>query len=294
MSNTCIIIGSEGYLGKHIVHYASAYGYEIVGCYDVVEHGKSYPYTGLDLTDKENLFKINPDVDFIFLFAGMTGTYAGFDCFEKYVSVNEIGLLNLLDYLRTSGSRAKVIFPSTRLVYKGIDQPLTEEAEKEAKTIYAVNKLACEAYLSAYSKVFGIPYTVYRICVPYGNEISGDYSFGTVGFFLRCAQKGRPVTLYGGGEMKRTFSHVADICHIILSTAKLSATDNEIYNIGGETKTLRQVAELVNRNYGVNIKSVEWPEKDLKIESGHTYFDSRKIDSLLPGYKYHSLEEIEF
>lgn len=118
--------------------------------------------------------------------------------------------------------------------------------------------------------------------MPYGNEITGDYSFGTIGFFLNKARQHQPITLYGGGELKRTFTHIADICRQILLTASLPESKNETYNIAGETMTLRQAAEQVNRNYGVEIISTEWPTKDLLIESGHTFFDSAKIESLLP------------
>lgn len=294
MRKSCVIIGSEGYLGKHIVHYAPKFGYDIVGCYDIADIGQSLTYTSVDLTSKTSVQNIRTDVDYIFLFAGLTGTYAGFNTFEKYLVVNELGLLNLLDHTRNTGSHAKIIFPSTRLVYKGSDNALKEEAEKETKTIYAVNKLACEAYLHAYSNAFGIPYTIYRICVPYGNEISGDYSFGTIGFFLKNASSGKAITLYGGGTLKRTFTHVADISKQILETACLPQTKNEIYNIAGETYSLREVAEIVNRNYGVEINKTDWPVQDLKIESGDTYFDAEKICKLLNSQLQFSLQKISF
>lgn len=293
-NKSCIIIGSEGYLGKHIVHYAGQYGFEIAGCHDISPQSENPVYSSINITDKESLEKINVDVDCIFMFSGLTGTYAGFDNYERYVEINETGLLNLLDVMRRRQSKARIIFPSTRLVYKGVDKPLRECDEKDHKTIYAINKLACEAYLKAYANSFGIPFTVYRICVPYGNEISGDYSFGTIGFFLKNAKSGNPITLYGGGVQKRTFTHVADICRQILSTASLPESKNEIYNIGGETFSLREAAEIVNRRYGVEIKGVEWPEKDLLIESGDTYFDDSKIRSLIDYTITKSLKEIEF
>ncbi len=294
MDKSCIIIGSEGYLGKHIVHYAPKYGYDIVGCYDISTESTSPNYANIDLTSKESVDNINIDVDYIFMFAGLTGTYAGFDSYEKYIAINETGLLNLLDSMRRKGSTAKIIFPSTRLVYKGFDKPLKETDEKEPKTIYAVNKLACEAILNAYATSFGIHYTVYRICVPYGNEISGDYSFGTIGFFLNRAKSGNPITLYGGGTLKRTFTHVADICRQILLTASLPQTDGEIYNIGGETYSLREAAEIVTSNHRCDIQATEWPDKDRLIESGDTYFDDEKIRCLIDKTVTISLKEINF
>ena len=225
------------------------------------------------------------------MFAGLTGTYAGFDKYEVFNSVNEIGLLNLLDAVRNSPYRPKVIFPSTRLVYKGVDRPLKETDEKDTKTVYAVNKMACEGLLKAYRDSFDIPYTVFRICIPYGNLLSKDYSFGTVGFFIKQARAGKDITLYGGGTIKRTFTHMADLCYQVVEGALRPESDGEIYNIGGETLSLRDAAGIIARKYGVKVVSVPWPDRDLRIESGHTYFDDTKIQNLLQMPPYRRLED---
>lgn len=284
------IIGAKGYIGKHIARYLLNH-YEIkVMCYDIVDSDEPY-YQKIDLTDTESINNIDLNVDYIFMFAGLTGTYAGFDAYEKYININEIALLNLLDAIRKSNFRPKIIFPSTRLVYKGYDRALKEEDEKESKTIYAANKIACEGYMQAYHDSFDIPYTVFRICIPYGNMLSTDYSFGTVGFFIKQAKAGKDITLYGGGTIKRTFTHMEDLCYQIVEGAMKKESDGNIYNIGGETLSLRQAAEIVACKFGTNVVNVPWPERDLKIESNHTYFDDTKIQALLGGMTYKRLED---
>lgn len=283
------IIGANGYIGKHIAFYLQQMGITPM-CYDVQEEGGEN-YKQVDLTDKESVKNIDLNVDYIYMFAGLTGTYAGFDKYETYVAINEIGLLNLLDAIRSSEFRPKVVFPSTRLVYKGVDKPLKEEDEKETKTLYAINKQACESILYAYKKSFDIPYTVFRICIPYGNMLSTDYSFGTVGFFIKQAKAGNDITLYGGGNIKRTFTHMEDLCYQIVQGAMSEESNGEIYNIGGQTLSLREAAEIVANKFGTNIVAVDWPEKDLRIESDHTYFDDTKIRSLLNIGEYKRLED---
>lgn len=287
----CAIIGANGYIGKHIVNYLQEYYNVSIDSYDICEVDNLPNYRRLDLTDRYSARSINLDVDYIFMFAGLTGTYAGFDAYEKYININEIALLNLLDAIRKSEFRPKVIFPSTRLVYKGYDKPLKEDDEKESKTIYAANKLACEGYLQAYHDSFDIPYSVFRICIPYGNLLSTDYSFGTVGFFIKQAKAGNDITLYGGGTIKRTFTHMEDLCYQVIKGAMSAESDGQIYNIGGETLSLRQAAEIIADKYGVNVTAVPWPERDLRIESNHTYFDDTKIQALLGGMTYKRLED---
>ena len=284
------VIGAKGYIGKHIVRYLVNYCNVIVDEYDILELCEPR-YRTIDLLNKDSLKQVNLNVDYIFMFAGLTGTYAGFDAYMNYVNINEIALLNLLDAIRKSDFKPKVIFPSTRLVYKGFDKPLKEEDEKESKTIYAANKIACEGYLQAYHDSFDIPYTVFRICIPYGNMLSTDYSFGTVGFFIKQAKAGKDITLYGGGTIKRTFTHMEDLCYQIVEGGMKKESNGQIYNVGGETLSLRQAAEIVASKFGTNVVSVPWPEKDLRIESDHTYFDDTKIQGLLGGMTYKRLED---
>ena len=286
----CCIIGANGFIGKHIVDYLQRlYGIEVY-CYDVVVQAELPNYKCVDLTDRQAVENIDLNVDYLFMFAGLTGTYAGFDAYEKYININEIALLNLLDSVRKSEYRPRVIFPSTRLVYKGYDKPLREDDAKESKTIYAANKLACEGYLQAYRDSFDIPFTVFRICIPYGNMLSTDYSFGTVGFFIKQAQAGNDITLYGGGTIKRTFTHMEDLCYQIVEGAMKEESNGQIYNVGGETLSLKQAAEIVANKFGTNVVSIPWPERDLRIESDHTYFDDTKIQALLGGMTYKRLE----
>ena len=275
------VIGANGYIGKHIVSYLQRYYDVNVNSYDIVAECDLPNYHKVDLTDKESIKGLNLDLDYIFMFAGLTGTYNGFNEYEKFISINELGLLNLLDAIKNSEYRPKVIFPSTRLVYKGVDKSLKEDDLKECKTIYAANKLACEGYLQAYHDSFDIPYTIFRICLPYGNLLSTDYSFGTVGFFIRQAKAGKDITLYGGGNIKRTFTHMEDLCYQIIEGSFHHESNGQTYNVGGETLSLHDAAEIIAAKYGAKVTEIPWPERDLRIESSHTYFDDTKIRSLL-------------
>ena len=283
------IIGGNGYIGKHLNFYLKQKGFNPT-VYDMQECDISN-YRKIDITNTKSVKEIDLDVDIIYMFAGLTGTFAGFDHYEKYLKTNELSLLNLLDAIRNSDYRPKIIFPSTRLVYKGRDNALNEDAEKETKTIYAVNKLACEGYLQAYHESFDIPYSIFRICIPYGNMLSTDYSFGTIGFFIKNAKAGKNITLYGGGSIKRTFTHMEDLCYQIVEASMKEESNGQTYNVGGETLTLRQAAEVIASKYLTEVIDVPWPERDLRIESNHTYFDDTKIQALLGGLTYKRLED---
>ena len=81
-----IIIGSNGYIGKHLSYFLDANGFDNSN-YDV--HATSVikvnKYEQLNIFNKEDVNKLNPNVDFIFLFAGLTGTFDGFNNYKEFI-----------------------------------------------------------------------------------------------------------------------------------------------------------------------------------------------------------------
>ncbi len=279
----CTILGANGYLGRHLAYYLNQKGFRVFA-YDIQLVPNPYlpveiPYEQFDICHNYN--HVNFDVDYLFVFSGITGTKNGFEQYKTFIEVNEIGLLNILSKVKEMEKKPKIIFPSTRLVYKGMEQPLPEEAEKEAKTIYAANKLACEQYLKMYANCFDIPYTIYRICVPYGNLFDGEFSYGTIGAFLNRAKSGGAITLYGDGEIKRTLTHVVSVCQQITDSMILPASDNCTFNILGETFSLKELAEKIASIYETPVIYIPWNDLDRKIESGSTEFDGKTIERVI-------------
>ena len=216
------------------------------------------------------------------MFIGKTGSANGFCDYNTFIDVNERALLSLLNAYRNAGSTAKIIFPSTRLVYKGKKGPQREDAEKEFKTIYAINKYACENYLMQYQNVFNVNYCIFRICIPYGTLIDGATSYGTAEFMISKASKGENISLYGDGSVRRTLTYIGDLCKVMVEGAMSDFCRNDVYNIGGEDYSLREMAELIANKYGVGIEYVPYPDIALKIESGDTVFDDTKLNQIIP------------
>lgn len=288
MKNT-IVFGSNGYLGRHICLYLknNNINFTPIGKSEVSIDNYSN-YLSVDITDFEALKKIDFNVDVIFMFAGLTGTKNDKKIVEKFTRVNENGLQNIANCLAQKSNPPKIVFPSSRLVYKGRKNTLlVEDSEKEMKTVYARNKLNCEKVLMNFHKKHKINYTIFRVCVPYGNSFEDDYSYGTIGLFINRAKLGEDISLYGDGELKRTFTHVDDLSRIIVESSFNSNSDNQIYNIGSnDNLSLKEVAQLIADKYDVGIKFVSWPQEALEVESGDTMFNDDKIrNSLKVCYK---------
>jgi UDP-glucose 4-epimerase len=276
------IIGANSYIARN-VYYVLTKEYEAeIRLYDYKENqlDGAKNYKQINILDIDSIKNIDMDCDVIFMFVGKTGSADGFDDIDTFIDINERSLLNILNEYRRQGSKAKIIFPSTRLVYKGKEGLQKENSEKEFKTIYAINKYACEQYLAQYGNVFGVKYCVFRICIPYGTLIPNASSYGTAEFMLNKAKIGEDILLYGDGSVRRTLTYMGDLCRALIEGAFSTECINDIFNIGGENYSLKEMADLVALMYGVHVKNVDWPEIALKIESGDTVFDSEKFDKL--------------
>ena len=284
-----IVVGSNGYLGQNIIISLLEKGVQLI-CHDLhdtsalKERAHLLSYHKLDITDGVAVADVDWNADAVFFLAGLTGTRVSIEKAPLYVKTNELGLAHVLDALVKQGARPRILFPSTRLVYRGATGPIPEDHEKEFKTVYALNKFSCEQLLRIFAVNYGIPYTVFRICVPYGNLGNVPFSYGTIGFLMKQAATGA-ILLYGDGNQRRTFTHVGDIAEIMFRCLSAKPTENAVYNMGGEDYSLKQVAEMIATLRQATIRFQEWPALDLRLESGDTVFDSRKLDLLL-SYRY--------
>jgi len=246
-------------------------------------------YQEIDFFDMDSIKKIDFDVDIIYLFIGITGTVRGFAEYKKFVNINEIILLNILTMYCEEKSKSKIVYPSTRLVYKGdTGIKVDEDSEKHFMSIYAITKFASESYLKLYSDMFGVKYCILRICTPYGTLLSDDGNYGTFEFFTNQAKAGKNVTVYGDGSITKTYTHIEDICYVMLKCGLLDICTNDTYNIGGDDKSLQEIGKLIAEHYGVEVVNVEWPDMDNKIDAGSTNLDSSKLDAII-NYDYHKI-----
>lgn len=289
-----LVCGASGYLGRNLCDYLLKKGHIVTGV-DVS------PWTGgdcgnftflqADLSDSDSWRKIPGGYKAIYYLTGLSGTAKSFSNYEGFVKVNELSLLHLLDLLKDKDKKPRVIFPSSRLVYRGSKGlPLPEDAAKESKTIYAATKIACEAYLEAYRNAFGIDYRVMRLGVPYGSISGQSYSYGTIGFFLNQAKHGE-ITLYGDGSLRRTFTHVEDVCRQFFALAESDGAKHLVYNAWGEDYSLGEVAQIIAGKFNAKVTYCPFPEMEGRLESGDTIFDYGRMQELLSEPVQHSFKD---
>lgn len=290
-TNCVAVFGANGYLGRHIVDNLVRDGV-VCDAFDVHDDGpdESCCYKKCDVCSEDfwRSFEVDKYRAIIFL-AGLSGVEKSFQFAGGFVRVNVGGFLSLLEKVAGIGENAPtIIFPSSRLVYEG--GRVSEDSARASRSVYAATKVACEELLSAYHCRYSIPYVCLRICVPYGNLLSHDYSYGTIGFFMRQIRSGVPITIYGEGEYIRTFTHIADICEVVKACV-YETIQSGIYNVGGHDYSLRQVAQLIVDRFGGGFESVPWPDHARRVEMGSISLVSEKLDLAIGKHQYRKLED---
>ncbi|MBK6979620.1 MAG: hypothetical protein IPH28_23125 [Cytophagaceae bacterium] len=91
-------------------------------------------YKSIDVTEKKLPCGIRLEPGLYFIFSGKTGTMVSIHNYEDFVSINEIGLLNILEQIKSLENKLNSLsFHPTRLVYKGAASPIAEDGEKKQK-----------------------------------------------------------------------------------------------------------------------------------------------------------------
>lgn len=294
MKKKVAIIGANSFLAKNLYQFLVQRNERTDMClYDIQETfslSAEANYRQIDFTNDTDLKKIDFNADAIFIFLGLTGTVNSLISYKAFIEVNEITLLNILEAYRQSASKGKIIYPSTRLLYRGdTGESVHECAPKECRSVYAVTKYAAEKYIEMYHLLYDMPYCIFRICTVYGNLLSEHGNYGTISFFEKQAETEKVITIYGDGAIKKTYTHMKDICEIFAECIENEHLTNNTFNIGGDEKSLQEIGEKIAEKHNVKVKNVEWPEMEKKVDGGSVIFDSSRLDNLI-GHKYKKLD----
>ena len=286
------IFGANGYIGRHLSRHLLGLGMS-VDAFDVQPDSRieSVRYVQCDICDMDFWPRFQPEgYSAIFFLAGLSGVERSFREAETFLKVNIGGFANLLRRLEGLGESApRLIFPSSRLVYDG-GCAVDESSLRRSRSVYAASKVACEELLSAYHDRFGVPYVVLRICVPFGDVSDSGYSYGTIGFFMSNVRERKPITVYGDGSCRKTYTSIDDVCEIAVCCMDQSVPSG-VYNVGGHEYTLREVAEMICARTGATWVSVPFPESARRVEMGNIAMDSSKLDAVIGKTEYRRLSD---
>jgi UDP-glucose 4-epimerase len=168
---------------------------------------------------------------------------------------NILAALNLLEAVRHSAHRTRVVFSSTGGAVYGdfVAPPSVEDQPKDPESPYGVAKLSIEYYLGYYARVHGLDAVSLRYSNVYGPRQNPEGEAGVVSIFCQRMLADRPLTLFGTGEQTRDYVFVGDVAaaNVLAARAVLPRAgrlDDRAFNIGTSvpTSVLKLAAALQN------------------------------------------------
>ena len=229
-----LITGTAGFIGFHLARRLLEDGHQVVGVdnfsdyYDInlkesrntiLEGYESFLVERVALEDAEALNaaweRANPEV--VVHLAAQAGVRYSIDHPEVYVTSNLIGTFHVLEAARRYGVK-HLLAASTSSAYGANTQMPFRETDKAVHpmTLYAATKSATELMGHSYAHLFGVPTTFFRFFTVYGPWGRPDMALFK---FAKLMLEGKPIEVYGQGEMSRDFTYVDDLVEAIVRLA---------------------------------------------------------------------------
>jgi UDP-glucuronate 4-epimerase len=140
-----------------------------------------------------------------------------------------------------------LLLSSTSSAYGANEKMPFSENDKadHPMTLYAATKKAMEEMSHSYSHLWDIPTTCFRFFTVYGPWGRPDMALFK---FVDAIQNGRPIDVYGNGDMRRDFTFVEDLVEAIVRLNQAAPVKGEPISVQGINDTLSPVApwRLVN------------------------------------------------
>ena len=124
--------------------------------------------------------------------------------------------------------------------------PVSEQAPTNPISAYGINKLMVEKYLQLYATTLGGPSAVtLRVSNPYGPFQSPFRRQGLVAALIETVLAGRPVEIWGDGQVVRDYLYVGDLVDAMVA-ASLYEGPEPVLNVGsGVGRSVLDVVDSV-------------------------------------------------
>ena len=209
---------------------------------------------------------------------------------------NVRGTLNVLEAMRASSARPRLIFASTDATYgtglseRSYPEPIDESVPPEPTNFYGATKVAGEQIVADYCRLYGLDYLILRFCWVFrASEVLELFSIETWAEFLPEPERGElsgidpePVPVLFDADGNAFSDHIVDARDAARAAAlalEAEAVRGEALNVCGPeafryVDLSPRVADALKR-----------PLTEIRLPSFHAYsLDTKKAERLL-GYR---------
>jgi len=202
-----------------------------------------------DILDKNLINKHCKDADIVHHLAGITNvprtrSESNDDKDNQIKTVAEEGTQNILDAI---SDKCKIIFPSTHVVYEGIEKiknEITEDEEVKPILSYSKSKALNEKQL----KNSGKNYIILRLGSVYGYSTDTARIDIMPNLFSRIASQDGTIKLFAGGRQIKSLVPLIDVARCFKEMEENESLSSETFNLTKDIVTVKDVAELCKKH----------------------------------------------
>ncbi|MFA5339990.1 MAG: GDP-mannose 4,6-dehydratase [Candidatus Omnitrophota bacterium] len=282
MNEKITVIGSNSFSGSHFVSHCLSEGLQVLGISRSSEPIDAFlPYKWkkagrLGQQFKFERFDINRDPgaiadaikefrpDYVVNFAAQSMVAQSWRHPEHWYQTNVIGNVKLHDRLRHFDFLKKYVHVSTPEVYGNCSGKITESAQFNPSTPYAVSRAACDLHLITFLRQYNFPVVFTRAANVYG---PGQQLYRIIPRTILYIMLKRKIPLHGGGNSVRSFIHIKDVADATLKIARKAAPGGSFHISTDTHLSIRQLVEMICGMMKVDFKDAveivdERPGKD--------------------------------
>ncbi len=201
-----------------------------------------------DILDKKLIKELFKNAHVVHHLAGITNVprtknESNIELDKKIKLVGQEGTQNILDSITDN---CKIIFPSTHVVYEGIDEVKTDLSEDEdLKPVLTYS--SSKAYNEEQLKKSGKNYIILRLGSVYG--YSGDTMRTDImpNLFSKIASQNGVIKLFSGGRQIKSLVPLIDVARCFKFMEEKNEIKFQLFNLVKDTISVKAVAEICKK-----------------------------------------------
>ena len=202
----------------------------------------------IDVLDETLLKETIFDADLIYHLAGVTdvGTTSEDVNKKRDKLVYDVGVKGTQNIIKYSKKEAKIIFPSTHVIFEGIKsvkKNISEIDEPKPNLIYSKSKYISENDLIKSGKNF----VILRLGSVYGMSFDSTRLNIMPNHFAKVTSMSGEIKLFGGGKQLKSLVSVRDVARSMMHSGESEDIKREIFNCVNENLTVLGVAKICKK-----------------------------------------------
>lgn len=286
MNRNILIFGSGGFVGSYLAEEFTSHGYRVYGT-DIVEPKSSrqffHDYTSLDMLSFDGVLRLmeRSAPDYVVNLAAVSSVGDSWRIPQKTIEVNINGTLNILEAVRKSGIKARILLIGSSEEYAPSAYPISESYPVNASNPYGISKVAQENFAGIYRSSFGMDIISTRT---FNHTGIGQPEKFVIPSFVRQAveieRSGGNGKIYVGNlSAKRDFGDVRDMVSAYRMILE-SNTSERVFNVGrGICYSLEEILKYIASLVHGKVEVIVSPEKFRPVENPVIWCDNSRLRS---------------